>query len=344
MGIAPLPRKIYGPSSGSGNSPSAGCSYNNGYIVLAMHILYFHQHFTTPDGSSGTRSYEISKRLLASGHRVTMVCGAAALSKSGLSGPFLNGRRESSVDGIYVIELELPYSNYQSFLRRSLTFLRFAFRSVILALRLDYDIVFATSTPLTAALPGIAARWLRRKPFVFEVRDLWPELPRAMGVIRNPLMLLMMDWLEYVAYHSANSCVALSPGIAQGITRRGVPESRVVIAPNGCDLDLFAPNAAQPLVEIPGLTPAAFVAAFTGAHGVANGLDAVLDAAAELRVRGRTDIFFIFIGEGKEKSDLIKRAQHEKLRNCLFVDPMSKKALAQFLCRRANVGLMILAN
>ena len=309
-----------------------------------MHVLYFHQHFSTPYGASGTRSYEISKRLLASGHRVTMVCGAAARSKSGLSGPFLSGRREGSVDCIYVIELELPYSNYDSFLWRSWTFLRLAFRSVILALRLDYDVVFATSTPLTAALPGIVARWLRRKPFVFEVRDLWPELPRAMGVLRNPVVLLMLDWLEFVAYHSANSCIALSPGIAQGITRRGVPESRVVTAPNGCNLDLFAPDAEQPLPEIPGLPPDAFVATFTGAHGVANGLGAALDAAAQLRMRGRTDILLVFIGDGKEKPVLIERAHREKLDNCLFVDPMPKKALAQFLCRRANVGLMILAN
>src|SRR5215470_5017229 len=162
-----------------------------------MRILYFHQHFTTPNGSTGTRSYEIAKHLLASGHQVTMVCGAAALSKSGLGGPFVNGKREGRVDDIDVIELELPYSNYDGFLRRSWTFLRFAFRSIVLALILDYEVVFATSTPLTAALPGIAGRWLRRKPFVFEVRDLWPELPRAMGVIRNSLALLLMDWLEF---------------------------------------------------------------------------------------------------------------------------------------------------
>jgi lipopolysaccharide/colanic/teichoic acid biosynthesis glycosyltransferase/glycosyltransferase involved in cell wall biosynthesis len=309
-----------------------------------MHVLYFHQHFSTPDGSSGTRSYEISKRLLQSGHRVTIVCGSAALSRSGLSGPFLKGRRSGSVDGILVIELELPYSNYENLLRRSWTFLRFAFRSVLLAFRLDYDVAFATSTPLTAALPGIAARWLRRKPFVFEVRDLWPELPRAMGVIRNPLVLMLMDWLEFAAYHSANFCIALSPGIAQGILRRGVPESRVVTAPNGCDLELFAPDAARPLPEIPGLPPDAFVAAFTGAHGVANGLESVLDVAAKLRLRGRNDIFLVFIGDGKEKPAIIERAHREKLDNCLFVDPMPKKTLAQFLCRRANVGLMILAN
>lgn len=309
-----------------------------------MHVLYFHQHFTTPDGSSGTRSYGISKQLLASGHRVTMVCGAAALSKSGLSGPFLAGRRQGVADGISVIELELPYSNYDSFPKRFCTFLQFAIRSVMLALQLDYDVVFATSTPLTAALPGIAARWLRRKPFVFEVRDLWPELPRAMGVLRNRLVLLLMDWLEFAAYHSANSCVALSPGIAQGIIRRSVPENRVMLAPNGCNLDLFVPDIAQPLPQIPGLPPDAFVATFTGAHGVANGLGAVLDAAAELRQQGRNDIFLVFIGDGREKPTLMERARNEKLETCIFVDPMPQKALAQFLCRRANVGLMILAN
>jgi lipopolysaccharide/colanic/teichoic acid biosynthesis glycosyltransferase/glycosyltransferase involved in cell wall biosynthesis len=309
-----------------------------------MHVLYFHQHFTTPDGSSGTRSYEVSKQLLASGHRVTMVCGAAALSKSGLSGPFLQGRRRGVVDGINVIELELPYSNYDSFPQRCWTFMRYAMRSVMLALQLDCDLIFATSTPLTAALPGIAARWLRRKPFVFEVRDLWPELPRAMGVLRNPVALLLLDWLEFVAYHSANSCVALSPGIAQGVLRRGVPGNRIVLAPNGCDLDLFAPDRAQALPKIPGLPSAAFVAAFTGAHGVANGLGAVLDGAAELRKRQRNDIFLVLMGDGREKPTLMERAKNEKLENCTFVDPMPKKALAQFLCRRANVGLMILAN
>jgi len=248
------------------------------------------------------------------------------------------------VEGIRIIELELPYSNYDSFLRRTWAFVRFAFRSVMLALRLDYDLAFATSTPLTAALPGIAARWLRRKPFVFEVRDLWPELPKAMGVVRNSVALLMMDWLEFTAYRSAKFCIALSPGIAQGIIRRGVPESRVVTAPNGCDLDLFSPDETQPLPEIPSLPSEAFVAAFTGAHGIANGLGAVLDAAKELRRRGRGDIFLVFIGDGQEKPTLIERARREKLVNCLFVDPLPKRLLAQFLCRRANVGLMILSN
>lgn len=309
-----------------------------------MRVLYFHQHFSTPDGSTGTRSYENGKRLVELGHAVTIVCGANAMAKSGLKGPFISGRREGSVDGIQVIELELPYSNYQSFPARSLTFLRFAFRSVSLALRREYDVVFATSTPLTAAIPGIVASWVRRKPFVFEVRDLWPELPKAMGVIRNPAVLRLMDWLEFAAYHSARFCVALSPGIAQGITRRGIPESRVITIPNACDLEMFSPDLGRPLLEIPGLPGNAFVAAFTGAHGVANGLGAVLDAAVELKRLRRDDIFIVFIGDGKEKPACVERARREKLDNCIFVDPVPKRALAQFLCRRANVGLMVLAN
>ena len=309
-----------------------------------MHVLYFHQHFSTPEGSTGTRSYENSKRLLAEGHQVTMVCGAAAMSKSGLSGSFINGQREGMVDGIRIMELELPYSNYDNFPRRTWIFLRFALRSVLLALKLDYDLVFATSTPLTAAVPGIAASWLRHKPFVFEVRDLWPELPRAMGVIRNPVVLRLMDWLEFVAYRSARFCVALSPGIAQGITRRGIPKDRVIMVPNASDVELFTPDMSQALPDIPGVPSEAFVAVFTGAHGVANGLGAVLDAAAELRRRGRSDIRIVFIGDGKEKPRLMERARRENLDNCVFMDPLPKKALAQFLCRRANVGLMILDN
>jgi glycosyltransferase involved in cell wall biosynthesis len=309
-----------------------------------MHVLYYHQHFSTREGATGTRSYEIAKRLVAAGHRVTMVCGAGALAKSGLSGPFVKGRRCGDVDGIRVVELELPYSNYDGLVRRSWVFVKYALRSVALALREEYDLVFATSTPLTAAVPGIAARWLRSKPFVFEVRDLWPELPRAMGVIRNPVVLKLLDWLELAAYRSAKACIALSPGIAEGIIKRGIPEGRVTMAPNGCDLDLFGDGGTETGTSLPGVADESFVAAFTGAHGVANGLDAVLDAAAELLKRGRHDIQLLFIGDGKEKPRLMHRAQAQGLSNCVFAAPVSKRALTQLLHGRIDAGLMILAN
>ena len=178
-----------------------------------MNVLYFHQHFSTRSGSAGTRSYEFARCLIERGHRVTMVCGSYGAGVTGLSAPFENGARSGNVDGIDIIELELPYSNRDSFLRRVLTFVKFALRGIWIAITRECDVVFATSTPLTAGLPGIAASLLRRKPFVFEVRDLWPELPREMGVITNPVVLWLMSVLEWMSYHTATRCIGLAPGV-----------------------------------------------------------------------------------------------------------------------------------
>lgn len=271
-----------------------------------------------------------------------MVCGSYGLGSTGLEGEFQSGRREGEVDGITVVELELPYSNENSFARRILTFVRFAFSSAGIALTRDYDLVFATSTPLTAAIPGIAGRVVRRKPFVFEVRDLWPELPKAMGVITNPLILVLMSWLEWLAYRSATSCIGLSPGIVDGIRRRAGPNKRVTLIPNGCDLKLFSSESKSER-GFDGVGDDEFVAAFTGAHGLANGLDAVLDAAGELQSRDRNDIKLILIGDGKCKPALQERAAAQELANLIFMEPVAKTELTRLLLH-ADAGLMVLAD
>lgn len=306
-----------------------------------MNVLYYHQHFSTPQGSTGTRSYEMARRLLAQGHSVTMVCGSYGGGNTGLAGAYQNGKREGRVAGIQVVEFELPYSNRDSFLRRTLTFLKFAWRSAWLVLRRDYDLVFATTTPLTAGIPGILARWLRGKPFVFEVRDLWPELPKAMGVIRNPLVLGAMSVLEWLSYRSAHRLIGLSPGIVDGIARRGVPREHIALIPNGCDLDIFGVSAEPWRPEGVGVND--LMAVFTGTHGIANGLDAVLDAAAELKRRGRNDIKLVLIGQGKLKAELQQRAHAEGLDNVIFHDPVNKAKLAGLMAA-TDVGMQILAN
>lgn len=310
-----------------------------------MRVLYYHQHFSTPQGSSGLRSYHMAQALAKRGHRVTMVCGSYQGASSGLTGDFKNGYRTGVVEGVTVIEFELPYSNYDNFWRRSWTFLRFAWQSIGLLFNQGYDLIFATSTPLTAGIPGIIGRWLLGKPFVFEVRDLWPELPKAMGVIRNPMVLSAMAALEWLSYHSAHHCIGLAPGICKGIERRGVASDRVSLVPNGCDLDLFQPGLTAKRPEnIPGVKPGQVVAAFTGAHGLANGLDAILDAAVELKQRSRTDICLVFIGDGRCKPQLRARARQENLDNCLFLDPVSKTQLTRWLAESIQIGLMVLDN
>lgn len=306
-----------------------------------MKILYFHQHFSTPKGSAGIRSYAMAQSLIRNGHQVTMVCGSFGAGQTGLTQPFNKGMRRGMVDGIDIIEFELPYSNALSFLKRILIFLSFALKSIKVALTEQYDVVFATTTPLTAGIPGIFAKWFRRKPFVFEVRDLWPELPKAMGVIKNPIVLWMMSVLEWTSYHSADRLVGLSPGIVDGIIKRGIAPEKVASIPNGCDLDIFASEHQAWRPE--GVKPTDLMAIFTGTHGLANGLNAVLDAAVELKKRQRTDIKLVLVGDGMQKKALLERATELQLDNVIFHDPVNKAKLAGLMAS-ADIGLQILAN
>ena len=282
-----------------------------------MNILYFHQHFKTPTTAGGTRSYEMAQRLIARGHAVTMVCGKT--DDLGLPLTDRRGIRRGDIDGIDVIQIDIPYSNYDGILKRAVIFVRFALASIGVARREPHDILFATSTPLTAGIPGIVMKLLRRKkPFVFEVRDLWPELPKALGM-KNPLLIGGMSVLEWLSYNLADACVGLSPGICEGIKKRCRKEKPIAMIPNGCDLDIFKPGNRRDL-KMEGITDSDLVAVFTGAHGIANGLDAVLDAAVELIKRGRQDIKLLFIGDGKMKPGLMQRAERDEgLTNCRFI-------------------------
>lgn len=306
-----------------------------------MRVLYFHQHFSTPKGSVGTRSYEMARRLVKRGHQVTIVCGSYGGGETGIKRPFAKGKRRGAVDGIEIIEFDLAYSNSDKNIKRSFTFLKFALRSIGLVFSEKYDLVFATTTPLTAGIPGVVARWVRRKPFVFEVRDLWPELPKAMGVITNPFVLAMMSALEWVSYRSAHLCVGLSPGIVEGIAAHGVPKTRIELVPNGCDLNIFAVEQVPWRPE--GIHADDLMAVFAGTHGVANGLDAVLDAAKELKIRNRTNIKIVFIGQGKLKAKLVDRARIDGLDNVIFHNPVSKARLAGLLAS-TDLGLQVLAD
>ena len=305
-----------------------------------MRIIYFHQHFSTPQGSTGIRSYEMAQALIAKGHEVTMICGSYSGGNTGLQQPFEKGKREGSVDGIHVIELALDYANDQSFIKRSQVFAKFALSSIKLALSRKYDVIFCTTTPLTAGIPGIFAKLFRRKAFIFEVRDLWPELPKAMGVIKNPIILSLMAALEWLTYKCADRHIALSPGIADGIARH-VNRKSISTVPNGCDLSIFAEE--QTYWQPDGIENDDFVALFSGTHGIANGLDQIIETAKVLKKRGCAKIKFVLIGQGREKDKLMSLAAQHELSNILFLPPVNKSQLAR-LMKRANVGLQVLAN
>lgn len=307
-----------------------------------MHVAYIHQHFSTQKGATGTRSYEMSRRLLAAGHRVTMVCGAFEL---GGGGEISNTERvsESEIDGIRVLRVNEPYANRMGFYQRIQAFGRFARAATKIVSRLDADLVFATSTPLTVGIPGMKAARRLGVPFVFEVRDLWPELPIALGIVKNPLLKWYTRRLERKIYFAADHIIALAPGIREGVTATGYPVEKTSMIPNSCDLDLFKPS--DEALNDARFGPAdEFRLIFTGAHGLANGLDAVLNAAAELKRRGVRGIRFVFLGEGGQRDRLMQRSKEMGLDDLtVWIKAIPKTELARVL-PRMDVGLMILKN
>lgn len=303
-----------------------------------MKVLYLHQYFCTPTQAGGLRSYEMAQQLLKHGHQVTMVCAERNL---GLAPTKKKNITRGMVDGIDVIAIKASDPVKTSLIKRAKSFIGFSWQCVKIALKEDYDVIFATSTPLTIGIPGVMAKVFRRKKFVFEVRDLWPELPKALGVT-NPIWIWGMSLVEWMSYHTANGCIGLSPGICEGIKRRSQKNKPIIMVPNGCDLDIFKPSLKTKL-ELDGVGENDKVAIFTGAHGIANGLDAVLDAAKVVLKRGRDDIKFVFIGGGIQKDHLQERVKNENIVNCLFYKPIPMVEIAK-VTASATIGLMVLKN
>lgn len=317
----------------------------------SMNIVYIHQHFGTRADGKGTRSFEFGRRLVAAGHRVTMICGLSDrdLSRQGgdAGGPAgRNGVTDFEIEGMRVLQAHVPYSNKMGFATRVRAFMRFVSQATRLARRVEgADLVFATSPPLTISLPGAFAARYHNAPLVFEVRDLWPEFARAMGVIRNPLIYYTARVLEAWSYQRASRIIALAPGVKRAIAAQGYDEDRIAVIPNAADVDFFQPawDIPAPEAAAPSDNGARLKLVFIGAHGRANGLDAVLDAAEELRRRGESGVRFVLVGEGSEKQRLLQRTESSGLDSVEFRDLLPKTELPGLL-RECDAGLMILAD
>lgn len=288
-----------------------------------MIIVYLHQYFKTPAQAGGTRSYEMAKRLVSWGHQVHMV--TSWTSETTKDDWFIE-----NIDGIHVHWLPVNYNNKMGFTERLIAFFHFAFRAASRAASLHGDVIFASSTPLTIAVPGIYSARKVNCPLVFEVRDLWPQIPIAMGVLKNPIIKWLAKLLEKVAYQQSTSIVALSADMADGVALTGVPSSRITVIPNSADLELFDPNLIAHGVfrrQHPELILDPFIL-YPGTLGRVNGVSYIANLAFEV-LRLGSKLKFVIIGDGIEKDNLIDIALRNKTLNVnLFIYPsMPKKEL-----------------
>lgn len=289
---------------------------------MPMRVTYLYQYFTTLAQFGSTRAYELSRRLVARGHEVTMITS----DRSGEAGV----DREEIIDGIRVLWIPVAYDNSMSYPRRMAAFASFAWRSSRLAGLRQCDVIYASSAPLSIALPAMHASWRRTVPWVLEVRDLWPENPVAMGALPSPMLRKAAFMLADRAYASAAHIVALSSGMEKGIVARGVSPAKITTIPNGSDVALF---------DGPHVDRRAFRAAhpelgdrqivlYAGAIGKLNGLEYMVDMARCSRSRD-AGVAFVVVGAGGQAGPVRELAARAGVlgRNFYMYPPVPKASV-----------------
>lgn len=295
---------------------------------VQLKIIYLHQYFNTADVSGSTRSYEFARRLVRDGHEVHIIT-----SKRTASAP-TNRWETIDVEGIHVHSIEQPYDNSMKPRERLIAFFRFALYAARRARSLNGDVVFASSTPLTIAIPAIFATVGRPTPFVMEVRDLWPSVPIALGYLRSPLSKILARRLERVAYRRASQVIALSQGMAEGVATAGVATDKIAIIPNVSDTKRFraeSVNASAFRNQHPELLDRPFIV-YTGTFGHVNGLDFMADLAREYAFHDER-MAFVAIGDGARREAVSAYAEEIGVlkRNFFILDPIPKRELPDVL-------------
>lgn len=281
-----------------------------------MNILYIHQYFHTPAEPGSTRSYWISKELVKRGHNVTIITSTNPI---GCPEPCT-----VDVEGIKVIYVKNEYSNYMSPLKKVYSFVHFLQLAIKEGCKQEHvDMVYATSTPLTIGYVAMRLKAKKKFPYVFEVRDLWPEFPIQVGAIKNKLVIKFLRWIERRIYEKSEHVVALSPGMQDGVIAAGTPKEKTTMVPNMSKPDLFFPHEKdEATIKQFGIDTTKFNVIHFGSMGRANGLEYIVEAAkacAEKGVNGINGINFIFMGSGATEPGLKKMVDEYGLNNVQFL-------------------------
>lgn len=300
-----------------------------------MRIWILNHYASPPDRPAGTRHYEFGRLLAGWGHDVTIF--ASSFSHFSRAEERLapgERMRAEVVDGVRFVWIRtIPYSGNDH--RRVLNMVSYA-AGVVRAQRTMArpDVVIGSCVHPLAAAAACLIGALRRTPFVFEVRDLWPQTLIDMGALRDGgATARALRALERFLYHRARLVISLLPGAAEYITAAGVPESKVVYIPNGIAERTMVP--AGPDTQARALADrisrwreaGCLVAGYVGSHGAANGADVLVEAAAVLRDRGIGDIALVLVGDGPDKERCEQLARRHGLRNILFSPPVPKQAV-----------------
>ena len=316
-----------------------------------MKIVYLCHYFVPEIGAPSARLYEMSRAWVERGHTVTVVTGFPN-HPTGVIPPEYLGKlwATETLDGIRVLRNWLYATPNEGLVRKTFGHLTFMVTSVLFGLpRLGpAEVIIASSPTLLAVFSAYVISRIRRIPLIFEVRDLWPAVFVDLGVIRNRLVIRLLESVEMFLYGRAARVVTVTDSFTETLVKRGLPAERVVKISNGADLEFFRPppkdgdgwrraEGHYPTILQSPFVSQSFMVLYLGAHGISHGLGSILRAAE--RLRDRPDIAFVFVGEGAEKKDLLALKEQLGLSNAYFLPGQPKAQVLDFY-RAADVGLV----
>ncbi len=289
-----------------------------------MKILYFYQYFSTSNGSWGTRVHEFTREWVKQGHDVTVV--SSIYSKSDLTAQKLI--ENQIIDGVNVKVINVRVDNKQPIYKRIFTFISYALLSSWYAVVLKADVVIASSGPITVGLPGLLAKYIRRRKLVFEVRDLWPDGAIELGLLKNKWLQKLAYWFEKKCYAASDLVVTLSPGMKTEVELKSGHQN-VISVTNSANIELFSTPQDFP-AEIQ-LFQSGIYALYTGNIGEVNNVDWMFEAVSMLKNKGRDDIKMVWIGDGQLKQKLKVRKEELRIDNLIMMDLMPKSQLVSIV-------------
>tara|TARA_X000000368_G_scaffold419016_1_gene421536 strand:+ start:2954 stop:4180 length:1227 start_codon:yes stop_codon:yes gene_type:complete len=294
-----------------------------------MRILYLHQYFKFPNEPGGTRSFDLASGFLGLGHKVEILTTTS-------DDTYKSKKRWLKIekDGLIIHYIYLPYTNHMSYLKRSIIFFKFLWFSSLKLLSLKGDLLLATSTPLTIGVPALLKKWIHKTPFIFEARDIWPEVVIAIGAVESKIYQRILYLLESTIYKNAAAIVPLSTDMKQSIISRypKLANKSIEVIENISEIDRFQSGYNEQkyvLKKKIGFKPR-FTVLYAGTFGRVNEIDYVIELAAKT-IHHDPKLVFILIGEGAEKQNVINQAIHKGIlnKNVFIFDSVSKLELPQ---------------
>ncbi len=294
-----------------------------------MRILFLTDNFPPEVNAPASRTYEHCVEWVKSGAEVTVITCAPNFPIGKVFDGYRNRwYQEENMDGIRVIRVWSFISANSGFVKRILDYISFALTGFIASWFVKTDIIIATSPQFFTAVSGYAAALFKRRPWIMEVRDLWPESIRAVNAMEDSRVLDWLEKLELFLYRKASKVVVVTDSFKKNIAGRGIAPEKIEVVKNGVHLDKFQPRPRDKalLAQFPQLRDQCVVG-YLGTHGMAHKLDFILECAAD----APQDVHFLFIGDGAEKPGLLEMKERMGLSNVTFLPPVPKHEIARYI-------------